>query len=70
MQYNGLQVIFQELSSYLANIRPTLYHYIGEATETDYDALADILFVNDTINKTLQNYKSFTNNLVSLKNKH
>ncbi|VDM47139.1 unnamed protein product [Toxocara canis] len=47
-----------ELYSVLVEIRPSLFRYAGEAAEYDDAALADILAVNDAVNKTVQQYKS------------
>lgn len=39
-------------------MRPSLFRYAGEAAEYDDAALADILAVNDAVNKTVQQYKN------------
>uniref|UniRef100_F1L1I9 ADP-ribosylation factor-binding protein GGA1 n=1 Tax=Ascaris suum TaxID=6253 RepID=F1L1I9_ASCSU len=47
-----------ELYTILVEMRPSLFRYAGEAAEYDDAALADILAVNDAVNKTVQQYKN------------
>lgn len=49
--------MFKELFTSLVDVRPSLFRYAGEAAENDDSALADILAVNDVVNKTVSQYK-------------
>uniref|UniRef100_A0A1I7ZAM1 VHS domain-containing protein n=1 Tax=Steinernema glaseri TaxID=37863 RepID=A0A1I7ZAM1_9BILA len=52
------QGVKKELYEELLQLRPMMFRYAGEAAESDDDALADVLSVNDVINKTIQRYKT------------
>uniref|UniRef100_A0A914ZKB6 ADP-ribosylation factor-binding protein GGA1 n=1 Tax=Parascaris univalens TaxID=6257 RepID=A0A914ZKB6_PARUN len=47
-----------ELYTVLVEMRPSLFRYAGEAAEYDDAALADILAVNDAVNKAVEQYKN------------
>uniref|UniRef100_A0A914VJU0 ADP-ribosylation factor-binding protein GGA2 n=1 Tax=Plectus sambesii TaxID=2011161 RepID=A0A914VJU0_9BILA len=50
--------LMRELNQALQNLRPTLFRYAGEAAESDEYALAEVLAVNDDVNKTIELFKS------------
>ncbi|KAE9415470.1 hypothetical protein Angca_009277, partial [Angiostrongylus cantonensis] len=48
------------LAEELMSIRPQLFRFAGEATESDEEALAEILVVNDQVNQLLQKYRNLS----------
>ncbi|KAK0397657.1 hypothetical protein QR680_002206 [Steinernema hermaphroditum] len=50
--------VMKELYDDLLTLRPMMFRYAGEAAENNDEALADVLSVNDAVNKTIQRYKS------------
>ncbi|TMS37206.1 hypothetical protein L596_004183 [Steinernema carpocapsae] len=54
--------VMKEIYDDLLVIRPMLFRYAGEAAENSDDSLADVLTVNDVVNRTIQRYKAVAEN--------